>query len=167
MPSALISLVVALGSLTYNTWRNERTEHNRNVRTAAFELLTKLAELERVVFLAQYDRDVCRGQSTHRLDVRAGDWRPVRRWCRRRCRRKRRSCRGPGAGNWEGLGKDDGTAVDQIDDAIKKSCARPTLGHAAITALRGRRARNSRDSLPSSLKTNQALEFQAESPPGS
>jgi hypothetical protein len=58
---ALISLVVALGSLAYNTWRNERTEHNRNVRTAAFELLTKLAELERVVFLAQYDRDVAGG----------------------------------------------------------------------------------------------------------
>src|SRR5260370_36806909 len=59
---ALISLVVALSSLAYNTWRNERTEHNRNVRTAAFEALTKLAELERVVFLAQYDRDVAGGR---------------------------------------------------------------------------------------------------------
>src|SRR5256884_9706867 len=58
---ALISLVVALGSLAYNTWRNERTEHNRNVRTAAFELLTRVAELERVVFLAQYDRDAAGG----------------------------------------------------------------------------------------------------------
>src|SRR2546430_12543122 len=34
---ALISLVVALGSQAYNTWRNERTEHNRNVRTAALD----------------------------------------------------------------------------------------------------------------------------------
>ena len=32
---ALISLVVALTSLAYNTWRNERTEHNRNIRTAS------------------------------------------------------------------------------------------------------------------------------------
>jgi hypothetical protein len=54
---ALISLAVALGGLSYNTWRNERTEQNRNVRTAAFEILTRLADLERVVFLAQYDRD--------------------------------------------------------------------------------------------------------------
>src|SRR5579871_6217325 len=54
---ALISLVVALTSLSYNTWRNERTEHNRNIRTAAFEILTRLAEFERVVFLAHYDRD--------------------------------------------------------------------------------------------------------------
>ena len=46
---ALISLVVALGSLSYNTWRNERTESNRNIRTATFELLVKLSELERVV----------------------------------------------------------------------------------------------------------------------
>ena len=34
---ALISLVVALGSLGYNTWRNERTEHNRNVRKFQIE----------------------------------------------------------------------------------------------------------------------------------
>jgi len=54
---ALTSLFIALSSLGYNTWRNERTEHNRNSRTAAFEILTKLAEFERVVFLAHYDRD--------------------------------------------------------------------------------------------------------------
>ena len=58
---ALISLAVALTSLSYNTWRNERTEHNRNVRTATFELLTRLADLERVVFLAQYDHDASGG----------------------------------------------------------------------------------------------------------
>lgn len=31
---ALISLVVALAALGYNTWRNERTEANRNLRAA-------------------------------------------------------------------------------------------------------------------------------------
>jgi hypothetical protein len=116
---ALTSLVVALGSLAYNTWRNERTEHNRNVRTAAFELLTKLAELERVVFLAQYDRDVAGGNPrtgwTYVLvirDLSALVPAPVpvqaqelqRIW----------------SGNWEGLGKDDETAVDHIDAAIVK-----------------------------------------------
>ena len=58
---AITSLIVALTALGYNTWRNERTEHNRNVRTAAFEVLTRLAELERVVFLAQYDHDTKAG----------------------------------------------------------------------------------------------------------
>jgi len=58
---ALISLAVALSSVGYNTWRNERTEHNRNTRAATFEILTKLADFERVVFLAHYDRDRASG----------------------------------------------------------------------------------------------------------
>jgi hypothetical protein len=58
---ALISLFIALSSLGYNTWRNERTERNRNIRTATFEILTKLAEFERVVFLAHYDKDRAMG----------------------------------------------------------------------------------------------------------
>ena len=58
---ALISLAIALSSLAYNTWRNERTEANRNVRTAGIELLLKLGELDRVVFLSHYDKDEVRG----------------------------------------------------------------------------------------------------------
>jgi len=54
---ALISLAVALSSLAYNTWRNEQTEYNRNVRVAGIELLLKLGELEKVVFFAHYDAD--------------------------------------------------------------------------------------------------------------
>lgn len=114
---ALISLVVALGSLSYNTWRNERTEHNRNVRTATFELLTKLAELERVVFLAQYDHDANGGNPrtgwTYVLVIRdlativpgpvparAADLQKV--W----------------AEDWQGLGREDEGSVNRIDDAI-------------------------------------------------
>jgi hypothetical protein len=54
---ALISLVVAVSSLGYNTWRNELTEANRNQRMAAFEILLKLGELQQVVFHSHYDRD--------------------------------------------------------------------------------------------------------------
>ncbi len=54
---ALISLIVALSSLAYNTWRNEQTEENRNIRTAGIELLLKLGELDRVVFYSHYDQD--------------------------------------------------------------------------------------------------------------
>jgi len=49
---ALISLAVAISSRAYNAWRNERTARNRNVRTAAFEVLMRAADLERVTFLA-------------------------------------------------------------------------------------------------------------------
>lgn len=58
---ALISLVVAVTSLSYNTWRNEATEHNRNLRVAAFEILLKLGELQQVVFHVHYDKDMDKG----------------------------------------------------------------------------------------------------------
>ena len=114
---ALISLVVALSSLGYNTWRNERTEHNRNVRTATFELLGKLAELERVVYLAQYDRDAAAGNPrtgwTYVLLIR--DLAQVM------------PAPVPGRAaqlqrvwgeNWAGLGNDDEGSVTRIDGAI-------------------------------------------------
>jgi len=114
---ALISLVLALTSLAYNTWRNERTEYNRNVRTATFELLGKLAELERVVFLAQYDRDASGGNPrtgwTYVLvirDLATVVPAPVPRQAVR--------LQETWGANWQGLGKDDETAVGQIDDAI-------------------------------------------------
>ena len=58
---ALISLIIALTGLAYNTWRNEQTEANRNVRTAGIELLLKLGELEQVVFFRHYENDEYRG----------------------------------------------------------------------------------------------------------
>lgn len=54
---AIISLSVALSGLAYNTWRNEKSELNSNVRTAGFEILVKVGELQRVVFLSHYDAD--------------------------------------------------------------------------------------------------------------
>lgn len=58
---ALISLAIALSSLGYNTWRNEQTEANRNVRAAGIELLLKLGELDQVVFFNHYEQDMERG----------------------------------------------------------------------------------------------------------
>ena len=55
---ALISLIIALSSLGYTTWRNEKTEDNRNQRYAAFEILSTLNELQLVVFHRRYDRDL-------------------------------------------------------------------------------------------------------------
>ncbi|MBT8062926.1 MAG: hypothetical protein HKO64_03770 [Xanthomonadales bacterium] len=45
---ALISLVIAVGSLAYNTWRNETTEAQRNTRHASFRVLESLGELQQV-----------------------------------------------------------------------------------------------------------------------
>ena len=54
---SIISLLVALTALGYNTWRNELTEQNRNVRRAGFEMLVHVAELQKITFLAHYDQD--------------------------------------------------------------------------------------------------------------
>jgi hypothetical protein len=116
---ALISLAVALSSLAYNTWRNERTEHNRNVRTAAFEVLMRAGDLERVTFLAQYDRDRSGGSPrTGWTDVLA--IRDLSALVPGEVPSRAAELLKVWGDNWEGLGKDDETAVNRIDDAIGK-----------------------------------------------
>jgi len=51
---AIISLFIAISALYYNTWRNEQTEKNRNIRTAAFEVLKELGDLQAVINYARY-----------------------------------------------------------------------------------------------------------------
>jgi len=58
---AIISLVVAVSGFSYNTWRNEQSEENRNIRQAGFEVLLKLGELQEIVFFSHYDMDKQRG----------------------------------------------------------------------------------------------------------
>ena len=53
---AIISLVVAVVGLGYSTYRNERTEYNRNVRVAAFETLKNLGELQILVEYAYFHK---------------------------------------------------------------------------------------------------------------
>ena len=55
---ALISLVVAITSLTYNSWRNEASEDNRTQRLVSIEILLKIGELEELVLYSHYDPDV-------------------------------------------------------------------------------------------------------------
>jgi len=45
---ALISLAVAFIALGYNSWRNETSESQRNVREASFRVLESLGELQEV-----------------------------------------------------------------------------------------------------------------------
>jgi hypothetical protein len=58
---AIISLVVALSALGYNTYRNELTEENRNVRFAGFSLLQELAKMQQLIDYAHYDKDTDKG----------------------------------------------------------------------------------------------------------
>ena len=54
---ALISLVVAITSLGYNTWRNEASEYNRNQRLISLEVLRNLSELQEVLYHRHWEMD--------------------------------------------------------------------------------------------------------------
>ncbi len=58
---ALISLVVAITALAYNTWRNEQSEENRNIRQAGIAMIQELAGLQQVVLFAGYRSEDARG----------------------------------------------------------------------------------------------------------
>lgn len=54
---AIISLIIAIIALSYNTWRDEETEKNRNIRQAAFEVLKHLGELQVVINYGHFEPD--------------------------------------------------------------------------------------------------------------
>jgi hypothetical protein len=54
---AIASVIVAVTGLLYNTYRNERTEHNRNTRIAAFETLKNLGEAQIIVEYAHFKKN--------------------------------------------------------------------------------------------------------------
>jgi hypothetical protein len=54
---ALISLVIAVSSLGYNTWRNEASEHNRNQRVVSIEVLRNVGELQQLVYHSHWDME--------------------------------------------------------------------------------------------------------------
>lgn len=116
---ALISLFIALSGLAYNTWRNEQTEENNNVRTAGIELLLLLGEFDRVVFYRHYDKDPVLGS-------------PRLGWSLALTIRDLGTLMGePATGssvqlvetwqaNWDKLGGDTTTNADNISDAVEK-----------------------------------------------
>lgn len=129
---AVISLLVALTSVSYGTWRDERTEYNRNIRAATFEMLSKLSDFERTVFLAHYDRDTANGNPRigwtdviviHDLATVAPA--PLE--------SKAATLRDAWRDNWEHLGSEDETSVDHIEAAVED------LRQATLGILRGLR----------------------------
>ena len=59
--TAIFSMIFAVTGFSYNAWRLEVSEDNNNIRTAAFEVLTELAELQQLVYSAHYDQDKVAG----------------------------------------------------------------------------------------------------------
>jgi len=118
---ALISLAVALSSLGYNTWRNEQTEANRNVRVAGIELLLKLGELDQVVFFSHWEHDELRGNPrtgwAYILTVR-----DLGKLTNQPASESSAALLDVWQANWEGLG-DDNAAEQRISAAIDQTRA--------------------------------------------
>jgi len=60
---AIISLFAAISGLFYDHWRDQISEHNQNMRAAAFEVLQSLGELQTVVNYAHFDHNQERGSA--------------------------------------------------------------------------------------------------------
>jgi len=69
---ALISLVIAIVSLGYNTWRNETSEIHRNWRQAAFSATVELNQLQQIMLYRRYFH----GEQDHPL----ADMRDAQNW---------------------------------------------------------------------------------------
>ncbi len=59
--TSIFGVVFAVLGFSYNAWRLELTEDNSNVRTAAFEVLLQLSELEQIIYAAHYDQNRVEG----------------------------------------------------------------------------------------------------------
>jgi hypothetical protein len=122
---AIISLAFAMTGLAYNTWRNEQTEENRNVREATFEILVKLGDLQRVVFFSHYDQDLLEGnpRSGWAYALTISDLSQVVPEPMPECTSRLKETWGQ---SWSDLGKDEesvekiGSAIDECRDVALK-----------------------------------------------
>ncbi|CAH0992343.1 hypothetical protein SIN8267_02462 [Sinobacterium norvegicum] len=59
--TAIFSIIFALVGFSYNTWRLEVSEDNSNIRTASFQVLSALSELEQLIYIGHYDMNTSEG----------------------------------------------------------------------------------------------------------
>ncbi|WP_239480653.1 hypothetical protein [Parashewanella hymeniacidonis] len=57
----IFSVLLSLSGFSYNVWRLESTETNNTVRTASFEMLLELSQLEQLIYSLHYDQDPSEG----------------------------------------------------------------------------------------------------------
>ena len=56
--TVIFSVLFSLIGFSYNVWRMEASEQNNNIRTASFEMLINLSDLEQLIYSAHYDQDL-------------------------------------------------------------------------------------------------------------
>ncbi len=69
--TSVLSMIFAVIGFSYNTWRMQVTEENNNIRTASFEVLSRLSEMEQLIYTAHYDKNSIDG-SPRKIWVKVG-----------------------------------------------------------------------------------------------
>ena len=57
----VFSVLLSLSGFSYNVWRLESTETNNTIRTASFEILLELSQLEQLIYALHYDKNQAEG----------------------------------------------------------------------------------------------------------
>ncbi len=114
---SIISLFVAFSALGYNTWRNEESESNRNVRMAGFEIIMHVGELQKIAYLSHFEKDTYQGNPR-------GGWTEVllikdlSHLMSSNTLEKSEKLVTVWGENWQKLGKDNEFSVAEIDGAL-------------------------------------------------
>ena len=114
---ALISLFIAVSSLGYNTWRNEKSEYNRNQRWASFELLLQLGELRELVYHLHYDQDTIGEDAARTGWAKVFTIRDLTEVLEEPLPSSAQALHATWGDNWQGLGSDV-QSKDEIEDQI-------------------------------------------------
>jgi hypothetical protein len=114
---ALISLFIAVSSLGYNTWRNEKSEYNRNQRWASFEVLLQLGELRELVYHLHYDQETIGENAARTGWSKVFTIRDLTQVLEEPIPAAAQSLHATWGGNWQGLGSDV-ASKDAIEDEI-------------------------------------------------
>ncbi len=116
---SLISLFVAFSALFYNTWRNEESEANRNVRLSGFEIIMHVGELQKIAYLSQYDKNQIQGSPrvgwTEVLLIK-----DLSNLMSEEIQDKSAKLLTAWKENWKGLGNENEFSVAEIDGALHK-----------------------------------------------
>ncbi len=122
--TTVFGILFALIGFSYNVWRMEISEENNNIRVACFEILTELADLEQIIYIAHYDHNTVEG-SPRKAWVKVGLIRDLTYLTAPSVEKKANELYETWSGNWSAIAEDQGSvsrvveAIDSVRTEIK------------------------------------------------
>ncbi len=113
----VFSVLLSLSGFSYNVWRLESTETNNTIRTASFEILLELSQLEQLVYSLHYDKDDMEG-SPRKGWVKVGLVNDLSPLAGENIAEKSENLRKIWSRNWHAI-EDSNIATDQVIEAIE------------------------------------------------